>query len=234
MKHTPSSLLQYEQQLSCCFSMTHGGIALITTTLRWPTYQYLTAKHDFNPGNTPICHWTVMNYIRLPSLVVAILPPRSFSRTFPTNFLIYLPLPGVFSLWRNSPTDTQTLGRTPLNAWSAPRRSRTYKRQTKQTNIHVLSGIRTRDPSNQTTVNLGLRPHGHRDGPLGACSAQIEASYCYYSKLVQNKKFFHYVIYVHLPVDEQDDIKSWNVTVSRRSSRLAETRWPNESKSCWF
>ena len=101
MKHTHSSLLQYEQQLSCCFSMTHGGIALITTTLRWPTYQYLTAKHHFNPGNTPTCHCTVMNYIRLPSSVVApfscaILPPRPFRRTFPTNFLIYLPPPKVY------------------------------------------------------------------------------------------------------------------------------------------
>ena len=35
------------------------------------------------------------------------------------------------------------------------------------TYIHALSGIRTRDPSNQAVEDIRLRPHGHRH------------SYCY-------------------------------------------------------
>jgi hypothetical protein len=37
----------------------------------------------------------------------------------------------------------------------------TYKQ--KETNIHVPSGIRTRDPSNQAAADLRLRPRGHWD-----------------------------------------------------------------------
>jgi hypothetical protein len=35
----------------------------------------------------------------------------------------------------------------------------------KRTNIHALSGIRTRDPGNGAAVSLCLRSHGHRDTP---------------------------------------------------------------------
>jgi hypothetical protein len=35
--------------------------------------------------------------------------------------------------------------------------------QTKEANIHVLSGIRTRDPNNLVAADLRLRPHDHRD-----------------------------------------------------------------------
>ena len=35
--------------------------------------------------------------------------------------------------------------------------------QRKETNIHALSGFRTRDPSNQAAADLRLRPHGHWD-----------------------------------------------------------------------
>jgi hypothetical protein len=34
---------------------------------------------------------------------------------------------------------------------------------TQETNIHALSWIRTRDPSNREAADLRLRPHGHRD-----------------------------------------------------------------------
>jgi hypothetical protein len=34
--------------------------------------------------------------------------------------------------------------------------------ETQETNIHALSGIRTRDPSNQAAVDLRLRPRGYR------------------------------------------------------------------------
>jgi hypothetical protein len=38
-----------------------------------------------------------------------------------------------------------------------------YNIQTQETNIHALSGIRTRDPSNQDAADLRLRPRGHCD-----------------------------------------------------------------------
>ena len=38
--------------------------------------------------------------------------------------------------------------------------------QTLETNIDVLSGIRTRDPSNQAVSDLRFRLHGHRDRQL--------------------------------------------------------------------
>ena len=52
-----------------------------------------------------------------------------------------------------------------MSKWSARCRGR-YLHNTQQiqgTNIHALSGIRTRDISNQAAADLRLRPHGHRD-----------------------------------------------------------------------
>ena len=39
-----------------------------------------------------------------------------------------------------------------------------YTEQTQETNIHVLSGIRTRDPSYQAAVDLCIRQRGRSDG----------------------------------------------------------------------
>jgi hypothetical protein len=38
--------------------------------------------------------------------------------------------------------------------------------ETQETNIHALSGIRTRDPNNQAAADLRLRPRGHRGRPI--------------------------------------------------------------------
>jgi hypothetical protein len=38
--------------------------------------------------------------------------------------------------------------------------------QIQETNIHALSSIWTRDPSNQAAVDLHFRPHDHRAGPV--------------------------------------------------------------------
>jgi hypothetical protein len=37
-----------------------------------------------------------------------------------------------------------------------------HNMETQETNIHALSWIRTRDPSNQAAANLRLRPRGYR------------------------------------------------------------------------
>jgi hypothetical protein len=38
--------------------------------------------------------------------------------------------------------------------------------ETQETNIHALSGIRTRDPSNQAAAGVRLRPSGNRGRPM--------------------------------------------------------------------
>jgi len=60
---------------------------------------------------------------------------------------------------------TQTHCRSPWNERSARRRD-CYPhntQQTQKTNIHVLSGIRTLDPSNRAVADLSFRPQGHRE-----------------------------------------------------------------------
>jgi hypothetical protein len=62
-------------------------------------------------------------------------------------------------------TYTHTQGRTPLDEWSARRRSR-YVRNTRQTQ-KTKRACPERDsnlwPRNQAAANLGLWPHSHRD-----------------------------------------------------------------------
>ena len=62
---------------------------------------------------------------------------------------------------------SHTPARAPPNDWSALRRGRYLHntQQTQRTNIHVLCGIRTRDPRNQVISGLRLRPRDHRDRP---------------------------------------------------------------------
>jgi len=55
-----------------------------------------------------------------------------------------------------------TSSNTPLNEWSACRKGH-YLHKTQQTNIHILSGIRTRDPSSRASADLCVRPKDHRD-----------------------------------------------------------------------
>jgi len=86
-----------------------------------------------------------------------------------------------FFIWRNSPQwarassfarfldHTQrraTVGRTPLDEWSAHRRDlylTTHNSQ--QTNIHALGGIQTYNFSRRAVADLCLRPCGHWDLP---------------------------------------------------------------------
>jgi hypothetical protein len=60
---------------------------------------------------------------------------------------------------------THTPGRTSLNEWSARRRGHYLhnNQQTQGTNIHALSGVRTRHSCNKVAADLHLRPHSHGD-----------------------------------------------------------------------
>ena len=90
-------------------------------------------------------------------------------------FLIYIYI--FFFMWRCDPTrvmassflrfldHTQgrtTVGRTPLDEWSARRRNLYLTtHNTQQTNIHAPGGIRTRDLSKRVAADLRLRPRGY-------------------------------------------------------------------------
>ena len=65
----------------------------------------------------------------------------------------------------------QAPGRTPVTEGSAPRKSRYLHntQQTKETKIHALVGIRTRDLSSLTATDLCLRPHGYRVSCVCVC-----------------------------------------------------------------
>jgi hypothetical protein len=68
----------------------------------------------------------------------------------------------------------KTLGRTPLDKWSARRKGlsqhRTTQHRNTKTNIYASSRIQTHDPSNQAE-NLRLRPRGHWDRHEGCYTA---------------------------------------------------------------
>ena len=63
---------------------------------------------------------------------------------------------------------THTVGRTPLDEWSARHRDRYLrsKRQTKESSTHVLSEIRTRNPNKRAAADPRFRPRGHWVGAL--------------------------------------------------------------------
>jgi hypothetical protein len=59
---------------------------------------------------------------------------------------------------------SHTVGRTPLDEWSAPRRDLYLTTQhLQQTNIHATGGIQTRNPCKRSAVDTRLRQLGHWD-----------------------------------------------------------------------
>ena len=91
------------------------------------------------------CTWTSWN-------------PQSLSR--PVIGLLYL-----FTLNdTHTHTYAHTLGRTPLDEWSARHRDLCLTTQhSQQTDIHASVGIRTRSLSNRAASDPFLRPRGHRN-----------------------------------------------------------------------
>jgi hypothetical protein len=85
-----------------------------------------------------------------------------------------------------------------MNEQSARRRGRHLHttQQTQEMNIHVLSGIRTRDSSNQAVSELRLRLHGHisvcfeRFIAKKVCTAQSAAQKTALPLQVNGKKLF--------------------------------------------
>ena len=114
----------------------------------------------------------------MPNAVIAVLSDRDiFSAiagivSLPKSHFFYLlrVRVEVNSTWSHSMTHahththTQTLGRTPLDEWSA-RRIDLYltTHNSHKTEIYGTGGIRTRSSSNRAALDQRLRPRGHLD-----------------------------------------------------------------------
>jgi hypothetical protein len=76
-----------------------------------------------------------------------------------------------FTRFRDHTKQSTTVGRSPLDEWSARRRdlylTTPNTQDTLQTNIHAPCGIRTHDRSRRTAVDLRLSPRGHWDRHIG-------------------------------------------------------------------
>jgi len=62
-----------------------------------------------------------------------------------------------------SNTHTHSLGRTPLNEWSARHKTASSIAHNKETKVHALRRILTRNSSHQMAADLCLRTHGYQD-----------------------------------------------------------------------
>jgi hypothetical protein len=74
------------------------------------------------------------------------------------------PGPPHYRSFTITPRHTHTLGRIPLDEWSARRRDRDLTdnvQHSQGTDVHVLSGIRTHNPSKGAVTNPRLRPRSH-------------------------------------------------------------------------
>ena len=124
--------------------------------------------------------FTAVNVIPC-SLVVASLYPNFYLNLFSCFFSVApQPVSDLGSLIvdvSKSYTIRHKPGRAVLNEWSARGRVR-YLRNIQYMNIHILSEIRTRDPSNQVALDLRLRPHGHRDSLPQHPPLSVFCSHC--------------------------------------------------------
>ena len=83
----------------------------------------------------------------------------------------YIYMKHLFLMFLNHTQRSTTVGRTPLDEWSAPRRDLylTNTRHSQQTNIHAPGGIRTQDLSRSAAAGrspaeiLGSNPTGGMD-----------------------------------------------------------------------
>jgi hypothetical protein len=80
-------------------------------------------------------------------------------------------------------------GRIPLEREISPsQRPLPTQHTTHETNIPSLSGVRSRDPSNQAVSDLRLRPYGPRDWPCGKESDRISRSESWVTVFTKRRK----------------------------------------------
>jgi hypothetical protein len=99
--------------------------------------------------------WTKLCIVDILLLILLLLAFTTHLRVLASSVLRFRD----HTQWHN------TVGRTPLDDWSARRRDLylTNTQHSQQTNIHVPGGIRTRNPSRRAAADPRLRPLGHWD-----------------------------------------------------------------------
>jgi hypothetical protein len=108
--------------------------------------------------------WNILEAVR--TFIVYRRPKSLFESSFllsPSLFylLVHSRCRGCLFSLDNTQTHT-TVGRTPLDEGSAPRRDLYLTTQTLyKRKIHASGGIRTHDPSKRSAADLRLRPRGH-------------------------------------------------------------------------
>jgi hypothetical protein len=85
-----------------------------------------------------------------------------------------------------------TVGRTPLDEWSARRRDLYLTTRTLTTNIHAPGGIGTHDLSRRAAADLRLRPRGYWDRRLVHLELQNGLGKLYKIPCVSSKATFNY------------------------------------------
>jgi len=105
-----------------------------------------------------ICHWCMYIYIYV--CVCVPLPPPPLWRCGPMRAMA-----SSFMRFLDHTQRRTTVGRAPLDEWSARRRDLylTTHNSEQQTDIHAPGGIRTHDLSKRATADLRLRPRGYWD-----------------------------------------------------------------------
>jgi len=129
-----------------------------TTLYKWITFPFLFLSLKTHFVTSPSCrsHKHDVNYLWIPSHTVS----QSYSHF---NFFLWLcgPTRAMASSFTRFLDHTQrrtTVGRTPLDEWSARRRDLYLT-----TNIHNSGGIRTHNLNRLAAVDLCLRLHDHWD-----------------------------------------------------------------------
>jgi len=107
-------------------------------------------------------HHVIIQFWKYPTCYISVLKVSTTLNWLIYFFMAQQPQSGlgrlVFEVFRS-----HTVGRNPLNEWSARRRGRyLHDKQKQKTNIHAVSGIRTRNPNSRAAEHLKLRLHGHR------------------------------------------------------------------------
>jgi hypothetical protein len=109
-----------------------------------------------------------------------------------------------------------TVGRIPLDEWSARRRDLYLTtHNTQQTNIHAPGGIRTHDLSRRAAADLRLRPRGHWDRQ----DATLHSLFCMETALhVSDGITTHHQErkqrYCYLPLSRQVAVAVWQIPVA--------------------
>jgi hypothetical protein len=118
--------------------------------MRWVAAFPCFKMHRFSRNRREV-QWLVPEYVIY--FIIIFLWRCYTTRVMASSFLMFL----------DHTRRRTTVGRTPLDEFSARRRDLYLTTHSQQTNIHAACGIRTHDPCRQAAADLPPRPRGHWD-----------------------------------------------------------------------